>query len=137
MMDDVWAIDCVQVAQDRRGQDIVEAVGDEWAKKGLEENCKKRVTYQAGEEVQGLFVHPEDTWIGVSVAKRFQLWGIISSAVGDTVSILEISRKDCRQAGLLHGSACVHTLCLRSFLSNHSDRSGAEGRTHSYDTSAV
>ena len=78
MMDDIWGIDELPLegpsAGGMKASEIVERVAAEWPKIGLEEHPDKTHVAVFGEEVQGLFVHPTDGWIGVSVAKRAKLW---------------------------------------------------------------
>ena len=78
MMDDIWGIDELPyerpIAGSLKASEIVERVAGEWPKIGLGEHPDKTHVEVFGEEVQGLFVHPTDGWIGVSVAKRAKLW---------------------------------------------------------------
>jgi len=78
ILDDVWALDCVDTKPMMNelpaGAQLVAKVADQWLKFSLEENQKKRVEAQEGEEVQGLFVDPVAHTVGVSTPKRLLLW---------------------------------------------------------------
>ena len=72
-MDDGWIVE--EEGGDVDGAAMMADLSDAWRKVGLEENLAKRVERQAGEEVQGFFVHPVKHWVGLSVPKRLSLWG--------------------------------------------------------------
>jgi len=74
-MDDGWAIDEDDVTDVATGQDYMEKLAAAWSAVGLEENTEKRVDARYGEEVQGYYVHPDEKWVGLAVAKRIRIGG--------------------------------------------------------------
>lgn len=74
MMDDVWAVDHQSGVSATGGADILEAVGASWARAGLEEHEGKRCVDQANAEIQGMVIHADDHWLGLSIIKRWEFW---------------------------------------------------------------
>lgn len=70
IIDDVWVIDS---AEHGVGRSWCERVQEEWELRGVEAHAKKIVNEVENEEIQGVFVHGSEHWVGVSVAKRAQL----------------------------------------------------------------
>ncbi|CAE8597891.1 unnamed protein product, partial [Polarella glacialis] len=74
IVDDIWALEHVG---DRGEADVgpvwMNRAEAAWERDGVESNVKKKIDGQAGQEVQGYYVHATGHWIGTSHDKRRQL----------------------------------------------------------------
>ena len=63
----------------------MEKVTEFWSNKGLETNSKKTVNRLECEEVQGVYIHGSEGWLGVSRAKRVMLLQAGLSVLGRSI----------------------------------------------------
>ena len=67
IVDDVW---CVDTDDKPMGQEWCQRVHVEWERRGVEPHAGKVVDEVEGTEIQGVFVHPTQHWVGASMEKR-------------------------------------------------------------------
>ena len=79
IVDDVW---CLDTDAAPAGQAWCDKVHQEWQQCGVDTHVGKIVDEVEGQEIQGVYVHATEHWLGVSLQKRGLLmrglWWILS-----------------------------------------------------------
>ena len=109
IVDDVW---CLDTSAAPAGAAWCDRVHQEWQARGVETHAGKIVDEVEGQEIQGVFVHASEHWLGVSLQKRSLLmrglWFVLSQHKP------RVSQVD-RLVGKL-GFAMSFNVCCRSVL---------------------